>query len=58
MARGHAAAPDLTNQRFGKLVVLARAPCGTGRVPTRAYWQCRCDCGIEAVKMGKINAEK
>jgi hypothetical protein len=45
---------DLTGQRFGRLVVFARAP-------TLRYsrWHCRCDCGTELVvslqllRMGK-----
>lgn len=32
---------DLTGQRFGRLVVLSRAP-NDGR---RTVWNCRCDCG-------------
>lgn len=38
---------DLTGQRFGRWVVLARLPNrGTGK-QTRAFWACRCDCGTE-----------
>lgn len=36
---------DLTGQRFGRLVVLARAPT-RGR---HRCWLCRCDCGRETV---------
>ena len=35
---------DITGQRFGKLVVLARAPRG-GAKHRQAKWSCRCDCG-------------
>lgn len=34
---------DLTNERFGKLVVLHRLPSINGQT----QWQCRCDCGNE-----------
>ena len=37
--------PDLTGQRFGRLVVTERGPSSTGH----AKWRCRCDCGNEAV---------
>lgn len=40
--RGHLAA-DMTGQRFGRLIVVARA--GTRR--RKAVWQCRCDCGAD-----------
>ncbi len=33
---------DLTNQRFGRLVVLSRVHRGDKR---NSYWLCRCDCG-------------
>lgn len=33
---------DLTGQRFGRLVVIERAP---NRKDKRARWKCRCDCG-------------
>lgn len=36
---------DLTGQRFGKLTVLSPAE----NVGSRTAWQCRCDCGREAV---------
>lgn len=42
-------APDLTGQRFGRLVVLERAqnePNGSSR------WRCLCDCGRVAVRNG------
>lgn len=34
---------DLTGMRFGKLVVIERAPNRNGKT----YWKCRCDCGTE-----------
>ena len=40
---------DLTGQRFGRLLVISRAP--TKR--KRAYWNCICDCGKTCVAMGK-----
>lgn len=36
---------DLTNQRFGRLVVLRRADCANGH----ARWRCQCDCGGQKV---------
>lgn len=41
---------ELTNQRFGRLVVIGRAPIGrrpSGNQVTR--WFCRCDCGAEKI---------
>lgn len=35
---------DLTGQRFGRLVVIRRAPTVSGR---NTRWLCRCDCGVE-----------
>ena len=32
---------DLTNQRFGKLVAIQKAPSRSGKT----YWLCQCDCG-------------
>ena len=34
---------DLTGMRFGKLLVIERAPNKSGRT----YWKCKCDCGTE-----------
>lgn len=34
---------DLTGRRFGRLVVLERAPSRKHKT----YWKCRCDCGTE-----------
>lgn len=36
---------DLTDQRFGRLVVIARAE----RKSNFTYWICRCDCGNQTV---------
>lgn len=41
-------ARDLTDQRFGKLVVLSPAGKTTERHPKKR-WRCRCDCGAEEV---------
>lgn len=41
---------DRTGQRYGRLVVLERAP--QGKRPG-TYWACRCDCGNEKVAAGK-----
>lgn len=32
---------DITNQRFGKLVAIKKAPSRSGKT----YWLCKCDCG-------------
>jgi hypothetical protein len=36
---------DITNQRYGRLVVISRSP----RTDSRTYWRCKCDCGGEIV---------
>lgn len=42
---------DLTNQRFGKLVALEKAPSKSGKT----YWKCQCDCGtIKEVQTGHL----
>lgn len=41
---------DLTNQRFGKWLVLERAE---NSMDNRAQWKCRCDCGKERIVLGK-----
>jgi hypothetical protein len=41
---------DLTGMRFGQLLVIQRSPRPNN---PRAFWECRCDCGRIAVKMGK-----
>ena len=33
---------DLTNKKFGKLLVLEEVP---ERRNKKIYWKCRCDCG-------------
>jgi hypothetical protein len=43
-------APDLTGQRFGRLVVVSREENGKGG---RARWSCQCDCGSETVVRAK-----
>lgn len=42
-----AAFDDLTGQRFGRLVAVARAPKRPELSSRAAYWVCRCDCGSE-----------
>lgn len=44
---------DLTNKRFGHLLVLQRAQRPEGLKSAGAYWLCRCDCGNEKIIMGK-----
>ena len=39
---------DLTGKRFGRWLVLSRAPNRRGH----AYWNCQCDCGTEKVVWG------
>ncbi len=46
---GYHTAPDMTGQRFGRLVVLARAGVGSKGA---ASWACLCDCGNEAKVLG------
>lgn len=36
---------DLTNQKFGKLIVIKKMPSQGGKT----YWLCRCDCGKDTV---------
>ena len=51
MTRNHGGqpAPDLTWQRFGRLIVTHRLP-NSGR---RSLWQCQCDCGKTAAVLGQ-----
>src|SRR5512139_3737195 len=35
---------DLVDKRFGRLLVIRRAP-DRPNEPYRPYWRCRCDCG-------------
>ena len=44
---------DLTGQRFGRLVVIERAPRPPYYEGTYAWWRCRCDCGNETVVRGR-----
>ena len=41
---------DLTGQRFGRLVVVRKAPAKHGA--TNAVWLCKCDCGNEVAVRG------
>ena len=34
---------DITNQKFGKLTAIQRAPSRSGKT----YWLCKCECGNE-----------
>jgi hypothetical protein len=34
---------DLTNQKFGKLTAISKAPSRSGKT----YWLCKCECGNE-----------
>ena len=43
------AAEDITGRRYGRYVVLSKAP----RRGSRAFWHCRCDCGTEKQVMGQ-----
>ena len=43
------AAPDMVGQRFGRLVVVARAGVGSRGL---ARWACACDCGGETLALG------
>jgi hypothetical protein len=40
---------DLTGQRFGRLVVINRAPNANGK----AQWRCVCDCGGATIVLGR-----
>lgn len=40
---------DITNQRFGKLLVIKQAP---RQEKKQSAWICLCDCGIECIKRG------
>ena len=42
---------DERGHRYGRLTVLERYPVkGAGK----AYWKCRCDCGVEVVVDGRV----
>ena len=36
---------DITNQRFGNLIAIEKAPSQKGKT----YWKCKCDCGNEKI---------
>ena len=40
---------DLTNQRFGKLIVISRAEKPINSKSTSVFWLCKCDCGNEKI---------
>lgn len=44
---------DLTNKRFGKLLVLQKVPRPEYLKTPGAYWLCHCDCGKEKVIYGR-----
>lgn len=48
MATSHSTARNLIGQRFGRLVVIERAPNRAGN--SCAIWRCLCDCGNEKLK--------
>jgi hypothetical protein len=41
---------DMTGTRWGRLTVIERAATSD---PKRAWWRCKCDCGEEAVLLGR-----
>lgn len=43
---------DLSQKRFGKLIVLERAPRPIHLKDSGAYWKCKCDCGNEKIISG------
>lgn len=45
---------DLTNQRFGKLLVIERAPKPQNSKSTSVFWKCKCDCGNEKIISGNV----
>lgn len=49
------AAPDITGQRFGNLIVLGVVGSGRGK---DAKWNVRCDCGVEKTVSRKIREGK
>lgn len=44
---------DLTNQRFGNLLVIKQVPKPDNLKSRGRYWLCRCDCGKEKIIYGK-----
>lgn len=49
MALPGRAAPDLTGERYGRLVVEGRTKRPEGLKGSGTYWLCRCDCGKKTV---------
>lgn len=49
MALPGRAAPDLTGERYGRLVVEGRTKRPEGLKGSGTYWLCRCDCGKQTV---------
>lgn len=43
---------DITGQKFGKWIVLSRAPKSKRTNSTPALWNVKCDCGTEAIREG------
>lgn len=44
---------DLTGQRFGRLIAVARADSREYAGKKRIFWACRCDCGNEIEVLGE-----
>ena len=44
---------DLTNKRFGKLLVLKKVPRPDNLCSSGTYWLCKCDCGKEKIIYGQ-----
>lgn len=54
---GRSRASALTGRRFGRLIVLERAP--NKSYTENSVWRCRCECGNEAVVVGiKLTGDK
>jgi hypothetical protein len=45
---------DMTGRRYGRLMVLHRAPDKIERTRNRVMWWCRCDCGTEKAIVGEV----
>lgn len=45
---------DLTGNRYGALVVQARAPKPVGSKSSSAFWECLCDCGNTKIVSGNV----
>lgn len=48
-ARAKAHSPDLTGQRFGRLVVLRRERLHAATWRNGSTWLCQCDCGAQSI---------